>query len=79
MATKKTRTFEEAMGRIEEIVKQLESGEKPLEEALSLFEEGTSLIKSCSKQLDEAEQKVVKLQKGPDGAPVETVFDTLEV
>lgn len=78
MATKKTPTFEEAMGRIEEIVRQLESGEKPLEEALSLFEEGTSLIKTCSKQLDEAEQKVVKLQKGADGSPVETVFDTLE-
>ncbi len=76
MEEKKPLTFEEAMGRIEEIVKQLERGDKPLEEALSLFEEGTSLIKSCQKQLDDAEQKVVRLQKGPDGSPIEHDFET---
>ena len=67
-------SFEDSMARLEEIVKALEGGEKPLEEALSLFEEGTALIKSCGKLLDEAEQKVVKLQKGEDGEPVESLF-----
>ena len=33
-------TFEQAMGRLEEIVKRLEQGDAPLEEALALFEEG---------------------------------------
>ena len=37
-------------------------------------EEGAELIRTCTKQLDEAEQTVVKLQKGADGAPVETSF-----
>ena len=77
MAEKKL-TFEQAMGRLEEIVSLLERGEAPLEEALSLFEEGTALLKKCSGQLDRAEQKVVKLQKGPDGEPVELPFDTEE-
>ena len=35
---------------------------------LALFEEGTKLIAACSQELDQAEQKVVKLMKGPDGA-----------
>ena len=38
----------------------------PLNDSLSLFEEGTSLIRRCGAMLDEAEQKVVKLKKGPD-------------
>ena len=47
-------TFEQAMGRLEEIVKRLERGDAPLEEALSLFEEGTRLLGGCSAQLDSA-------------------------
>lgn len=74
MAEKKM-TFEQAVGRLEEIVKQLEQGEAPLDEALTLFEEGTALMKRCSSMLDKAEQKVVKLMAGPDGAPVERPFD----
>lgn len=79
MASKKRPGFEESMARIEEIVRALEKGDKPLDEALGLFEEGTALIKSCGKLLDEAEQKVVKLQKGEDGAPTELPFDTVEL
>ena len=73
MAEKKM-TFEQAMARLEEIVKLLEQGEAPLGDALSLFEEGTKLMKKCSAQLDRAEQKVTKLLAGPDGAPVEEPF-----
>ncbi len=73
MATKKL-TFEQSITRLDEIVKALERGDRPLEDALTLFEEGTGLIRSCGKVLDEAEQKVVKLQRGADGAPEETPF-----
>lgn len=69
-----SKTFEESMDRLETIVSQMEKGNVPLEEALRLFEEGTGLIRACSKQLDDAELKVVQLMKGPDGAPVETEF-----
>ncbi len=77
MATKKP-TFEESIARLDEIVKLLERGESPLDEALGLFEEGTKLIKSCGKLLDDAEQKVVKLRRGPDGSPEETPFEEAE-
>ena len=71
-------SFEAALARLDEIVKTLERGQVPLDESLALFEEGTRLLGACGKQLDEAEQKVVRLMKGPDGAPVETLFDVVE-
>ena len=70
MAAKK-KPFEESMTRLEEIVSILERGESTLDESLALFEEG-KLAAACSKQLDQAEQKILKLTKGPDGEPVET-------
>ncbi|MEA4965733.1 MAG: exodeoxyribonuclease VII small subunit [Oscillospiraceae bacterium] len=69
-----SKTFEASIGRLEEIVRRMEQGDVPLEESLALFEEGTGLIRACSKLLDDAELKVVRLMKGPDGAPVETEF-----
>ena len=57
-------TFESSITRLEEVVRCLEKGDAPLDEALALFEEGTSLIKICSKMLDDAEQKVTLLVKG---------------
>lgn len=75
MAAKKQPDFEQAMNRINEIVTRLEQGDAALAESLALFEEGTALIAGCGKLLDEAEQQVVKLRKGADGAPEETPFD----
>ena len=69
------KTFEEQITRLEKIVSALEQGDVKLSDSLALFEEGTKLIAACSKELDQAEQKVVKLMKGPDGAPVELAFE----
>ena len=66
--------FEENIARLEEIVGALEKGDAQLADSLKLFEEGTKLVNECGKLLDEAEQKVVKLSKGADGAPVESEF-----
>ena len=77
MAAKKM-TFEQQIARLEEIVSALEQGDVQLADSLALFEEGTKLIAACTKQLDQAEQQVVKLMKGPDGAPVEQPFETAE-
>ena len=77
MATGKM-NFEKSMQRLEEIVHHLEAGDMPLDDTLKLFEEGTGLIGNCSKMLDEAEQKVVKLKKGADGQPVELPFEDVE-
>ena len=54
-------TFEQAMARLEQIVTTLESGRCSLDDSLKLFEEGTALTAYCSKQLQAAEQKIVKL------------------
>ena len=72
---KQSLTFEESLVRLEEIVRHLEKGDLPLDETLKLYEEGTGLITSCSKLLDEAEQKVVKLKKGSDRSPIESDFE----
>lgn len=71
-------SFEESVARLDDIVKHLENGDMPLSESLSMFEEGTKLISVCSKMLDEAEQKVVKLKKGPDREPIELPFEDSE-
>ncbi len=76
MATeKKKASFEDKLLRLEEIVRLLERGDAPLEDAIKLFEEGTKLAGSCDELLDRAEKKVAALSKGPDGAPVETEID----
>ena len=72
------KSFEQNMARLEEIVVLLERGDAPLADSLALFEEGTKLSVLCAGMLDEAEQKVVKLQKGPDGEPIELPFGTEE-
>ena len=74
MAEKKL-SFEQSLARLDEIVKLLERGDVALSESMKLFEEGTGLIRSCGDMLDDAEQKVVRLRKGPDGSPEELPFD----
>ena len=69
------KTFEQSLARLEEIVRLLEKGDAPLAESLGLFEEGAGLVKACAQQLDEAEQKVVKLRKSADGSPEELPFE----
>ena len=75
MATKKELSFEDSMKRLDEIVKGLEKGDVTLSDSMTLFEEGTGLIRRCTELLDSAEQQVVRLKKGPDGAPEELPFD----
>ncbi len=71
----KTMSFEESLKRLEEIVAGLEKGDVSLGDSMALFTEGSALVKRCTEMLDEAEQQVVKLKKGADGAPVELPFD----
>ncbi len=66
--------FEQALARLEEIVRALDSGAAPLDESLALFEEGVRLVKLCSEKLDGAEQKVKILVRGEDGSMTEQNF-----
>ena len=69
-----TKTFEENMLRLEQIVRAMEHGEIPLEESLKLFQEGTQLVQACGKLLDDAELQVSKIVGDEAGNPAEEVF-----
>ena len=69
-----SKTFEQSITRLDEIVKLMERGSVPLEQALQLFQEGTALVTSCNSMLDKAELEVVRLMKSGDGTPAETEF-----
>ena len=59
--------FESTLARLEEIVKELEQGDLPLERSLKLFEEGIKLSRVCTKRLEEAERRVEILLKDRAG------------
>lgn len=54
--------FEEALGRLDETVAALESGQLPLEDALRLYEEGVRMAQRCQEMLDSAELRVQRLR-----------------
>ena len=56
-------SFEDGLQQLEAIVKDMESGDLPLERALELFEKGMNLSEACRKQLEEAETRVETLIK----------------
>ncbi len=68
--SKKSKTFEESMGRLEQIVRAMERGDVPLEESLKLFQEGTELVQTCTKLLDDAQLQIKKVMTAADGSPV---------
>ena len=66
---KKTKepAFEDALRRLEAIVRSLEEGDRPLEESLRLFEEGVGLTRLCSARLVEAQRKIDLLTRTAEG------------
>ena len=71
----KNMSFESAMTRLEEIVRQLEGSSVTLDESLTLYEEGIALVKLCSGRLDEAEQKIKIIRTSADGTKTEEDFN----
>ena len=57
------RTFEACLEELEKVVKELETGDLPLERSLELFEKGVALSESCRKQLEDAETRVEALMR----------------
>ena len=54
-------SFESSLDELEKVVKELESGDLPLDRSLELFSRGMQLSESCRKQLEEAETRVEML------------------
>jgi len=64
-------SFEAGLNELETVVKQLESGDLPLDKALDLFEKGMQLSESCRKQLEDAETRVELLTRRGGGVQAE--------
>ncbi|MSO94122.1 MAG: exodeoxyribonuclease VII small subunit [Rhodospirillales bacterium] len=61
-------SFEEAMAKLEKIVRQLEEGKGGLDEAIKAYERGAALKRHCEAKLREAQLRVDKIVLGPLGA-----------
>ena len=62
----KPASFEAGLDELESVVKELESGDLPLERALELFEKGMKLSAACRTQLEAAETRVEVLTRKGD-------------
>ena len=71
-------SFEKKLARLEEIVRLMEQGDAALKTSLALYTEGAALIRDCARELDEAEQSVKHLKKGPNGPLLKPMEDDLD-
>lgn len=62
--------FETQLAALEQIVRELERGELPLEESLQLFEDGVRLARECQERLNKAERRIEILMRDEAGKPV---------
>ena len=62
-----TLTCEAALEELEQVVRQLESGEVPLEASITLYARGADLRRHCEEKLRVAEARVEEITRGPDG------------
>ena len=60
---KKELSFEESLEKLEEIVKKLETGDIPLDDAINEFNEAIKLSKLCDDKLKKAEEAIAKVVK----------------
>lgn len=73
MAKATQQNFEEALEALEKIVGELEGNEDlPLDKAIALYERGMHLSTLCQKKLEEAHQKIVKVQENANGELTES-------
>lgn len=70
--------LEEAMRRLDEVVKTLDSDRLDLDESLRLYEEGVRLVRVCHEKLSDAERRISALRISEDGEMVEEAFDKKE-
>lgn len=71
-------SFEEALAKLENIVRELESGRIKLDDAVSAYEQAVALKKLCSDKLAAATLKVEKIEISKDGAMTTTPLEGVE-
>jgi exodeoxyribonuclease VII small subunit len=68
------RSFEASLEALERIVRQLESGDLPLDKSLELFEQGIRLSRECQERLSQAERRIEILLRDNQGRPTVSTF-----
>lgn len=71
----KSKNFEEMIINLEQIAKDLESGNLSLDDSVKKFEEGMKISAECSKVLEDAEKKISILVKNSEGDITEENFE----
>lgn len=74
-----TKSFEASLEALEQIVKELEHGDLPLEKSLELFEQGIRLSRQCQERLSQAERRIEVLLRDSQGRPVVSAFEDAKV
>lgn len=67
--TPSAKTFESSLDQLESLVRELESGDLGLEDALGRFEKGVKLSRQCSQALDKAQLRIEGLSRELDDSP----------
>lgn len=67
--------LEDALLRLDEVVKALDSENIDLDASLKLYEEGVRLVRICNERLSDAERRIKMLKVGADGEVLEVDFD----
>ena len=62
-------SFEDALKRLEEIVRTLEKGDAPLDQSIELYQEGDRLRRHCEARLKDAQARIEQIAFGSDGKP----------
>jgi exodeoxyribonuclease VII small subunit len=70
-----SRSFEASLEALEQIVRELEQGDLPLDKSLELFERGIRLSRECQERLSQAERKIEVLLRDNQGRPVASPYD----
>jgi exodeoxyribonuclease VII small subunit len=68
-------TLEQALGRLEEIVAEIERTPPPLEELIGRYEEGMKLLGACREKLDAAEKRIEIITRDARGNAVLEPFE----
>lgn len=76
MSDSKSINLEKSLAELETLVKELESGDLPLDKAMKKFEQGIKLTRNCQTALKDAEQKVEILLKSAGGDESLQEFDS---
>jgi exodeoxyribonuclease VII small subunit len=67
--------FEDLLGRLEGLVRALESEELDLEASLAAYEDGVRLARECHARLDDADRRVEVLRRSPSGEVMSEPLD----